>query len=290
MSFGNRGAIILCTFLFTIILCSVVSAANTVNFSSDGKKITITPNNVPSTLTTSKSSAVKSGSYGYGQYITLKETGKDSKGINTYCTENVYDNILESVVYKFSSVNGITATNESAVLSNNKYVTKMNGKIGNITFSGTGVMPIFNVNGYKLENNGIKTIHYYVNGKLIATSHITTVFKYQYINGDYQTVKMTDTTNTLYTNGNTRNSVIAQLYSRNSKGIETGMVTTGTSKGTEKINNKTVSYTGKITISTRHDPKDYPDEGYVTGTYKEVRTSSSPVLNKDMPLDYVRLS
>lgn len=290
MSFGNRGAVILCTFLFAIILCSVVSAASTVNFSSDGKNITITPKNVPSTLTTTESSAVKSGAYGYGQYATLKETGKDTQGMNIYRTVNVYNNILESMINKFSSVDGITATSDSAVLSNNKYVVKMSGKDGNLTFSGTGVMPIFNVNGHKLENNGIKTINYYVNGKLFATSNITTVFKYQYISGDYQTVKMTDTFNTLYTNGNTRSSIITQLYSRNSKGTETGMVTTGTSKGTEKINNKTVSYTGKITISTRHDPKDYLNEGYVTGTYKEVRTSSSPILNKEIPLEAVRLS
>jgi hypothetical protein len=290
MNFGNRGAVILCTFLFAVILCSVVSAASIVNFSSDGKNITITPNNVPSTLTTSESSAVKSGTYGYGQYITLKETGKDTKGMNIYRTGNVYNNILESMVNKFSSVDGVTSATDSAVLSNNKYVVKMIGKDGNLTFSGTGVIPIFNVNGHKVENNGIKTINYYVSGKLLATSNITTVFKYQFINGDYQTLKMTDTTNTLYTNGNTRTSIITQLYSRNSKGTETGMVTTGTSKGTEKVNNKIVSYTGKITISTRHDPKDYLDEGYVTGTYKEVRTSSSPVLNKEIPLEAVRLS
>ena len=65
------------------------------------------------------------------------------------------------------------------------------------------------------------------------------------------------------------------------------MVTTGKSNGTEKISNTTVSYTGKITISTRHDPKDVMNEGYDTGTYKEVKTSTSTVLNKEIPLDIV---
>jgi hypothetical protein len=45
-----------------------------------------------------------------------------------------------------------------------------------------------------------------------------------------------------------------------------------------------VLYTGKITISTRHDPKDVINEGYDTGTYKEVRSSSFPVLLKEIPL------
>ena len=284
---GNKSKIIICTFVFAIILCGAVSAATTVNFSSDGKNITITPNNIPSTLKTSVSASVKNGAYGYGQYTTLKETGKDNKGINTYCTINYYNNILESLISKYSSVDGLATESVSSVLSNNKFVMKMNGKDGNLTLTGTGVLPIYVVRGQKIGNNFVKNINYYFNGKLLAKSKITGVFKYQFINGYYRSVKLTATTNTLYTNGNNRTSVITQVFNRNSKGTEIGMVTTGTSKGTEKVNNKTVSYTGKITVSTRHDPKDVINEGYNTGTYKEVRTSSSPVLIKEIPLDAI---
>ena len=58
-----------------------VSAAG-VNFSSDGKILTIIPNYVPSTLHTSVIQAIKNGQYGYGEYATLKVTGKDVKDYN----------------------------------------------------------------------------------------------------------------------------------------------------------------------------------------------------------------
>ena len=283
----DKGKVIVCTFVFAIILCGAVSAAVTVNYSSDGKNITITPNNVQSTLKTSVSSSIKDGAYGYGQYVTLKETGQDNQGVNTYSTINYYNNILETMINRFSSSDGLGIENENIVLGNNQMVMKMNGKNGNITFSGTGILPLYNVHGQQIANNGVSNINYYLNGTLIGTSKITSIFNYQVFNGFYRTVKETDTNNILYANGNTRTSIISQVFNRNSQGTETGMVTTGTSKGTEKINNTTVSYTGKITISTRHDPKDVINEGYDSGTYKEVRTSSSPVLLKEIPLDVI---
>jgi len=283
----DKGKIIICTFVFAIILCGAVSAAVTVNFSSDGKNITITPSNVQSTLKTSVSSSIKDGAFGYGQYVTLKETGQDNQGVNTYSTINYYNNILETMINRLSSSDGLGIENENIFLGNNQMVMKMNGKDGNITFSGTGILPLYYVHGQQIANNGVSNINFYLNGTLIGKSKITSIFNYKVFDGAYRTVKETDTNNVLYTNGNTRTSVISQVFSRNSQGTETGMVTTGTSKGTENINNTTVSYTGKITISTRHDPKDVINEGYDTGTYKEVRISSSPVLLKEIPLDVI---
>jgi hypothetical protein len=283
----DKGKIIICTFVFAIILCGAVSAAVTVNFSSDGKNITITPSNVQSTLKTSVSSSIKDGAFGYGQYVTLKETGQDNQGVNTYSTINYYNNILETMINRLSSSDGLGIENENIFLGNNQMIMKMNGKDGNITFSGTGILPLYYVHGQQIANNGVSNINFYLNGTLIGKSKITSIFNYKVFDGAYRTVKETDTNNVLYTNGNTRTSVISQVFSRNSQGTETGMVTTGTSKGTENINNTTVSYTGKITISTRHDPKDVINEGYDTGTYKEVRTSSSPVLLKEIPLDVI---
>jgi len=283
----DKGKIIICTFVFAIILCGAVSAAVTVNFSSDGKNITITPSNVQSTLKTSVSSSIKDGAFGYGQYVTLKETGQDNQGVNTYSTINYYNNILKTMINRLSSSDGLGIENENIFLGNNQMIMKMNGKDGNITFSGTGILPLYYVHGQQIANNGVSNINFYLNGTLIGKSKITSIFNYKVFDGAYRTVKETDTNNVLYTNGNTRTSVISQVFSRNSQGTETGMVTTGTSKGTENINNTTVSYTGKITISTRHDPKDVINEGYDTGTYKEVRTSSSPVLLKEIPLDVI---
>jgi hypothetical protein len=283
----DKGKIIICTFVFAIILCGAVSAAVTVNFSSDGKNITITPSNVQSTLKTSVSSSIKDGAFGYGQYVTLKETGQDNQGVNTYSTINYYNNILKTMINRLSSSDGLGIENENIFLGNNQMVMKMNGKDGNITFSGTGILPLYYVHGQQIANNGVSNINFYLNGTLIGKSKITSIFNYKVFDGAYRTVKETDTNNVLYTNGNTRTSVISQIFSRNSQGTETGMVTTGTSKGTENINNTTVSYKGKITISTRHDPKDVINEGYDTGTYKEVRTSSSPVLLKEIPLDVI---
>ncbi len=285
INIGNKSKIFICTFVFAIILCGAVSAATTVNISSDGKNITITPSNVPSTLKTAVSASVKNGAYGYGQYVILKITGHDNQGVNKNSTVTVYNNVIKTIIDKFSSANGIETAYSSVVFNSKAGTMKMNGKDGNLTFSGTGTLPIFNVHGQILVNNCISNSNYYWKGILCAKCNETIISSYKLINGEYQDIKDTDTTNTLYSNGNTRTSIITKVFIRNSKGTETGLVTTGTSKGTEKINNKTVSYTGKITISTRYDPKDVINEGYDTGTYKEVRTSSSPVLIKEIPLD-----
>jgi hypothetical protein len=160
-----------------------------------------------------------------------------------------------------------------------------NSSKGTFKVSGTGKIPYHTVNGQQLLNNGVTNIDYFINGTNYAKCKMTSVFGYKLIKGVYRNIKLTTTTSTVYANGNTRTSVITKVYNRNSMGTETGMVTTGTSRGIEKVNNKTVSYTGKITISTRYDSKDVMNEKYDEGTYKEVRTSSSPTLLKEVPLD-----
>lgn len=237
MNFENKSKIIICTFLFSIILCGAVSAATTVNFSSDGKNITITPSNVQSTLKTSISSTVKDATYGYGQYTTLKVTGHDNRGVNTYATMNVYNGVLKTMIIRLSSLDGSTA-NANTVFGTKGGTMKMNGKDGKLTFSGTGTLLIYNVHGQKIVNNAVSNVNYYLNGILYAKCKSTILYSYKMYNGEYRDVKHVDTTSTLYSNGNTRTSVISQVFIRNSKGTETGLVTTGTSKGTEKIDNR----------------------------------------------------
>lgn len=66
--------------MLAIILCGAVSATTTITFSSDGKTLTIIPNNVKSTLKTTETTTTKTGTYGYGEYSTLKVTGLDNQG------------------------------------------------------------------------------------------------------------------------------------------------------------------------------------------------------------------
>jgi len=66
--------------LLAIILCGAVSTTTTITFSSDGKTLTIIPNNVKSTLKTTETTTTKTGTYGYGEYSTLKVTGLDNQG------------------------------------------------------------------------------------------------------------------------------------------------------------------------------------------------------------------
>ena len=135
MNYGNKGAVLICTFLFAIIICSIVSA-DSVNFSSDGKNITITPNNVPSTLKTTVSASVKNGAYGYGQYTILKITGHDNQGVNYNTTITVFNNVIKTIIDKFSSVGGTSKMYDSAIFSTKAGTIKMNGNDGNLTFSG----------------------------------------------------------------------------------------------------------------------------------------------------------
>jgi len=264
-------------------MCGAVSASG-VNFSSNGKTLTIIHNYVPSTLHTSLTPPIiKSGKYGYGEYITLKVTGKDVKGYNNGITSVVYNGIIKTITIYESQ--GNCYSNANMTLGTNKGVIKIAGNDGpSLKILGSGTVQISYVHGQQILNNAIKTLNYYLNGKLVATVNSTTISTYKSFHGTYLNVKDTVTSNTI-ANNYTRTSVITKIYYRNTKGVETGMNVAGISHGTEQINNKTVKYTGKINVGVVHDPKDIIDGGYTTGNYREVFNSTSPQLPKIVPLD-----
>ena len=276
--------LIICAFLLAIILCGAVSAASTITFSPDGKNLTNIPSNVKSTLKTTETSVIKNGIYGYGTYDTLKITGLDNQGRYNNMIAVSFNHSIKTLNMLLSE--GSVYVKGNAIYGTNQAVMKISGNSGhNITLSGIETIPIYNIKGQKLFTNGVTTVNYYLKGKIFAKTSTKSVEAYKSFYGRYISVKKTETTNTVYSNGFTRTAVIYKVYNRNSLGILTGMNITGTSKGTEIINNKTVTYTGKIYISTRYDPKDLMDEKYNTGDYKEVKTSSSPVLLKIIPLE-----
>lgn len=259
-------------------------SATSVHYSSDGKNISVTHNYVNSTLVTHINTKKGTGTYGYGYYVTVTTSGKDIEGRNSVQTLYSFNGKAKKMVYKLSDsgayVNGVI----------NFYTTKatitMNGKDSatGAVFKATGVSLYRTIAGQKCLSNTTLNMIYSQNGKVIAKSTQFTTFQYKSFNGVYQSVKSIRTTNSAYS-GINRKSVINSYYSRNSVGTLIGLKVSGTSKGTEKINNKLVSFTGKITITTKHDPKDFFDEGFVEGDYKEVLTSSSPVLLKVFPLE-----
>ena len=263
-------------------MCGAVSASG-INFSSDGKTLTIIPKYVPSTLHTTITPTIKNGQYGYGQYITLKVTGKDVKGNNNNIASVVYNGIVKSITAYESQGNNYI--NENLTLGATRGVMKIAGNYGSsIRFVGSGTVKISMVHGQQILNNAVTTVRYYLNGKLVETINSTTISTYKSFHGSYQNVKDTITSNTV-ANNYTRTSVITKIYYRNTKGAETGMNVAGTAHGTELVNNKTVTYTSKINVGVVHDPKDVLEGGYTTGNYREVFNSSSPQLPKIVPLD-----
>ena len=82
-------------FLFAVILCGAASATTT--FSTNGKTISVTYKFVPSTLKTTENTVTKNGAYGYGNYSTIKITGKDYKGRYKTSITLVYNNIIRSM-------------------------------------------------------------------------------------------------------------------------------------------------------------------------------------------------
>lgn len=281
----NKTFIIICTFLFAVILCGAASATTT--FSTTGKTISVTYKFVPSTLKTSENTVTKKGTYGYGTYSTIKVTGKDNKGRYKNSTTIVYNNIIRSMTLITRNNKGFYVKEKVKLVSNN-YISVISGKIDSkTTFKGKKVYPIYYLKGQQLFKTGTGTINFYKNGKFYSQFKSTEKTIYKNINGYYEDVKDVDTSSTVYANGNTRKSVITHVYLRNSIGEEIGMKISGTSNGTEKINNKLIKYTGKIYIGTKYDPKDIMNSEYNEGNYKEVRTSSSSVLLKIIPYESI---
>jgi len=259
--------------------------ATYVHYSSDGKNITVTHDYVKSTLVTHVNAKKGTGKYGYGYYTTLTTSGKDIEGRNSVQILYSFNGKPKQMFYKFSDsksfVNGVIN------FYNNKATMTMNGKDSDTgaNVKATGVNLYRTISGQKCASNTTLNTVYTLNGKVLAKSTQFTTYQYKLFHGVCNSVKSICTTKTTYAAGVNRTSVINSYYSRNSAGTLIGLKVSGTSKGTEKINNKVVSFTGKITIATKYDPKDIFDEGFIHGDYKEILTSSSPVLLKVYPIE-----
>lgn len=273
-------------FLFAVILSGAASATESVHFSSDGKNITVTHNYVKSTLATHVTTKKGYGNYGYGQYVTVTTSGKDNEGRNTIQTLYSFNGKPKQMIYKLwdSDSNAKVVAN----FYNTRAAYTMTGKdsVTGASVSGTGVSLYRTIAGQKYVGNTTMNMIYTINGKVLARITQITTYQYGAFNGAFQAVKTIRTTNSAYAIASfNKKSVINSYYTRNSVGTLIGLKVSGTSKGTEKINNKLVSFTGKITITTKHDPRDIFSEGFTEGDYKEVLTSSSPTLLKLYPLD-----
>lgn len=273
-------------FLFAVILSGAASAAESVHFSSDGKNITVTHNYVKSTLVTHMSTKKGYGNYGYGQYVTVTTSGKDIEGRNSIETLYSFNGKPKQMVSKLWD----SDSNAKVVVNfyNTRAEMTMTGKNSatGATIKATGFSLYRTIAGQKYAANTTINMIYTINGKVLARLTEFTTYQYGSFNGAIKTVKTISTINSAYSVASfSKKSVINSYYTRNSVGTLTGVKISGTSKGTETINNKLVSFTGKITISPKYDPKDIFTDGFTEGDYKEVLTSSSPTLLKVYPLE-----
>ena len=110
---------------------------------------------------------------------------------------------------------------------------------------------------------------------------ITTTPTYDYILGDWNLMKWAESSKTNYADGSYRSSTITKSFKRNDIGIASGLSMSGTSSGKDLIKGKWAYYTGKISIKTVFDSR----EGYGDDDYKEVKTSSSATLKKQLPFE-----
>lgn len=273
-------------FLFAVVLSGAASASESIHFSSDGKNVSVTHNYVKSTLVTHVTTKKGYGNYGYGQYATITTSGKDIEGRNSIETLFSFNGKPKQMVTKLWD----SESNLNSVINfyNTRAEMTMTGKNSatGATIKATGFNLYRTIAGHKYAANTTINMVYTINGKVLARLTQFTTYQYRAFNGVCQTIKTIRTTNSTYAiAGFNKKSVINSYYTRNSKGTLTGVKVSGTSKGTETINNKRVSFTGKITISTKYDPRDIFSEGFTEGDYKEVLTSSSPKLLKVYPFD-----
>lgn len=280
-------------FLVVFMLCGVVAATSS-SISTNGKVISVKHSYTTSTLKDKASVSHNTGTYGYGYYLNVKIGGKDMKGNKierklVYFNKNIKDLSGEDFkqgTFKSSNSDGSWSNSAFKVVSAYKGTSTANGRTFNgLKYSGKATETLFYKGGQKLTKKDTITVKFYKNGALYATVTGTSVPTHKLLKGRYYTVKDTTTLKTSYANGDTRKSLITTVYTKNSSGKLTGQKTYGTSSGTEKINGKKVTYTGKIKIGTKYDPKDTWNEHYVDGDYSEVRTSTAPKLKPVIPLE-----
>jgi hypothetical protein len=273
-------------FLFAVILSGAASATTTTHISSDGKYISVTHEYLNSTLNTYDIIKKSNGNYGYGYYRTINVYGKDNQGRNVLKKACYFNGVPKTATYVLTSPG--LYINESVNYIGTKVTATATGKISpTITFKSTVVCPYRYIGGQKCLGTGTTNTVFYQNGKMLAKAVETTNFTYKGFKGYYEYIKTTDILKTTYADGSTRKCILNSNYNRNSLGILKGLNVSGTSQGTQKINGKSVNYTGIINISTKYDPRDLLNEQYVLGDYKEVLTSNASKLLKVVPFESI---
>ncbi|HTX61531.1 MAG TPA: hypothetical protein VMC48_04425 [Methanobacterium sp.] len=281
--------VLLVAFLF----CGAASATSS-SISSNGKVISVKYNYGTSTLKDTFSVTYKYGTYGYGYYGVAKTTGKDIKGNNVKQTVVYYNednNYFTFKDLKYSNVSksnsdGSWSTTYTKVVSTYQMTETTKAKTFNgLTYSATTDYDLYYENGQRLIESALTNLKFYKNGAFYATITSSYTPTYKKIANFIYTIKDKFYSKTTYANGDTRKSTIYTYSTRESKGILTGQSTSGTSSGTEEVNGVSVSYTGKITITTKKDPKDTWHEYFVNGDYYEIKTSTSSTLVKRLPLE-----
>lgn len=291
--FKNLNSTVL-IFIFALVLAVVlsgaVSAATTTNFSQSGKIVSVTSTYGHSTLQTHQSSVKKKGAYGYGIYTTVTFTGKDIKGRTSFRVITYFNNNYKTSTYHLTDHKGFEYSSK-ATSGKSQIFGTVSGRLNTgMIFSGTTQASYFYLNGNKLIKSSTGVMKFWQSGKLFAKINVLDTPIYKYYSGNYQMSKVTETTKTSYTNGDSRYSVITSLYNRSALGVLKSQKVTGKSYGKEKINNKMVTYTGNIYIGTVYDPRDTFNEKIVFGNYKEYKTSKSPILRKYYPLEVINFS
>jgi hypothetical protein len=280
-------------FVVVLMLCGAVSATSSY-ISSNGKTISVKNSYSTSTLKDQVSVYHTKGTYGYGYYGFVKTTGNNIKGDKVNITAVYFNknrnyftfNDFKYRTSKRSNPDGSYGSSYIIVTSTYKATETLNGRTFNgLKYSGKATYTFSYVNGQRLTKNAVMTAKFYNNSVLYAIVTETYVPTYKLIKGSYLGVKDTITTKTSYANGDTRTSTISSLYTRNSNGVLIGKKTSGTSSGTEIINGKKVTYTGKISIGTKYDSKDSWNEHYVYGDYSETRTSTASNLKRVIPIE-----
>ncbi len=285
--------LIISIFVVAVVLSGAVSATSS-SISSNGKVISVKSNYVSSTLKDQVTVTKYNGAYGYGYYGVVKTTGHNIKGTNinrvaVYLNKYhnyFYYNDLKWINTKTSNSDGSWSNTYDKITSTYKMTETTKGRTFNgLTYSGSANYVLYYTNGQRLVKNATMVALFYQNGVKYAKFSSTLVPTYKFINHYYLDVKDTVTSNTLYSNLDTRKSIITTTYSRSSSGLLTRQKTTGISIGKEKINGKTVSYTGKISTTTVYDPKDTWHERFISGNYYEIKTSASSRLVKRLPIE-----
>lgn len=252
--------------------------------STSGKYIGVKFNYVRSNLHYDVTSFVKSGTWGHGKYTTVIETGTDNHGRKVYRVLNYFNNLFRHSDLVLKSSSGSTLYN-SHVTKNGRQITEViGGKLNpNLIFGGTVNYQLGMVNGQQLCKSATGIIRYWNHKSFYGKTLINAVPTYKNYKGIQKIIKYTVNSKTYYPNSNTISSNINSLYTRASTGKQIGLKTTGSVNGKQVVGSRTVAYTGKIYMDTRHDSKDIYNE-YTSGNYSEYRRSTAKTLKRTIPL------